>query len=55
MPRMGKKKRLEMNFFINTNGRIEHNKLCRACVNECRQSHKAAVIECKKYKSKRGN
>jgi len=55
MPRMGKKKRLEMGFFINSDGRIEYNKLCRACLNGCKQTHKALVITCRNYKSKRGN
>ena len=53
MPRMSKKKRLEMNFFINAKGRIEYNRLCRACVNDCKQSHKAELVSCPQYKSKR--
>ncbi len=53
MPRMSKKKRLEMNFFINAKGRIEHNRLCRACVRTCKQSHKAELVSCPQYKSKR--
>ncbi len=52
MPRMSKKRRLEMSFFINSKGRIEHNRLCRACVNACKQSHRAIIVCCK-FKSKR--
>jgi len=52
MPRMSQKRRLEMSFFINDKGRIEYNSLCRACVNDCKQSHKAVVF-CRKFKSKR--
>jgi len=49
---MGKKKRLEMSFFINSKGRIEYNRLCKACVKDCKQSHKAAVISCLRYTAK---
>jgi hypothetical protein len=45
---MGKKKKREWIFFINSKGRIEFNKLCKACMNECKQSHKAAVIICRR-------
>ena len=53
MPRMSQKKKLEMSFFINSKGRIEYNSLCRACVNDCKQSHKAIILSCPKFKSKR--
>jgi len=50
MSRMSKRKRLEMDFFINKRGRIEFNRLCRVCVNACKQSHKAIVIHCRRFK-----
>ena len=53
MPRMSDKKRLELSYYINPQGRVEHNKLCRACVSDCKQSHRALVITCAKYRSKR--
>jgi len=53
MPRMSQKRKLEMGFFINSKGRVEYNSLCRACVNECKQSHKAMILSCHKFKSKR--
>ena len=53
MPRMSKKKRLEMSFFINASGRIEYNRLCKACANGCKQSHKAVIISCPRYAAKR--
>ena len=53
MPRMSQKMKLEMSFFINNKGRIEYNSLCRACVNDCKQSHRAIILSCQKYKSKR--
>lgn len=55
MPRMSQKRRLEMSFFINDKSRIEFNRLCRACVNACKQSHRAVILFCHKYKSKRSD
>lgn len=49
MPRMSKKRRLEMSLFINSKGRIEFNKRCKACAHDCKQSHKAVIIACPKY------
>ena len=49
MPRTSKMKRLEMSMFINSKGRIECNRLCRACIHDCKQSHRAIVIDCPKY------
>jgi len=49
MPRMSKKKRIEMSMFINSKGRIEYNRLCKACVHNCKQSHKSVIIDCPKY------
>jgi len=49
MPRMNKKKRLEMSMFINSKGRVEYNRLCKACANDCKQSHSAIIIDCPKY------
>jgi len=49
MPRTSQKKRLEMSLFINSKGRIEYNWLCKACAHDCKQSHKAIIIDCPKY------
>ena len=49
MPRTSKKKRLEMCMFINSKGRIEYNRLCKACVHDCKQSYRAIIIDCLKY------
>jgi len=46
---MSKTKRLEMSTFINSKGRIEFNRLCKACALDCKQSHKAIIIDCPKY------
>ena len=49
MPRMSKKKRLEMSVFINSKGRIEYNRLCKVCALDCKQSHRTIIIDCPKY------
>jgi len=49
MPRMSNKRRLEMSMFINSKGRIKYNRLCKACTRDCKQSHKALIIDCPKY------
>ena len=48
-----KKWRLEWVFFLDDNGRRQYNKLCKACVHECKQSSRAKVIVCPRYFSKR--
>ena len=55
MPRLSKKEKQEWDFFINLKtGRRTYNSLCLKCKNKCKQSHKAIVVFCPKYKSKRG-
>ena len=46
---MSQKKRFEMSVFINSKGRIEYNRLCKACAHDCKQSHRAIIIDCPKY------
>lgn len=53
MPRMSKKRRLELSFFLNERNRVTYNELCRKCCHDCKQSFRAVVIECPKYLSKR--
>lgn len=53
MPRMSKKRKQELAFFLNDRGRVAYNVLCRRCRNDCKQSFRVTVIECRKYKSKR--
>ena len=53
MPRMAKKRKQELNFFLNDLGRVNHNVLCRRCVCSCKQSFRAVVVECSRYLSKR--
>ena len=53
MPRMSKKKKIEMSLFLSETGRIRHNDLCLKCRNDCKQSFRATVLECRRYRSKR--
>jgi len=53
MPRMSKKRRLELAYFLNERNRITHNPQCRKCQKDCKQSFRAVLIFCPKYLSKR--
>ena len=53
MPRMSKKRKLELSFFLNERGRVAHNLLCRNCRHACKQSVRAVILDCPKYLSKR--
>jgi len=53
MPRLGKKEKEEMAYFINDIGRRQYNDQCRQCAHECKQSYRAVIVHCPKYKSKR--
>ena len=53
MPRMSKKRKLELSFFLNERGRVVYNDLCRKCRHACKQSFRAVIIDCPKYLSKR--
>lgn len=53
MPRMSKKLKKELAFFLNDRGRRTYNDLCRKCQRGCKQSFRATVITCPRYISKR--
>ena len=53
MPRMSKKRKHELSFYLNDRGRVTYNELCRKCQHGCRQSFRAVVIDCPRYLSKR--
>ena len=53
MPYMSQKRKKELSLFLNDAGRVEYNVLCHRCVHECKQPHKAMVVECRRYLSKR--
>ena len=53
MPRMSKKLKKELAFFLNDRGRRSYNGLCRKCQHGCKQSFRAVMIDCSHYLSKR--
>lgn len=53
MPKMSKKKKMEMSLFLSETGRIKYNDLCLRCRNDCKQSFRATILECRRYRSKR--
>ena len=53
MPRMPKKRKLELSFFLNERGRVTYNDLCRKCQRSCKQSFRAVIVDCPHYLSKR--
>lgn len=38
MPRMSKKRKHELSFYLNDRGRVTYNELCRKCKHGCKQS-----------------
>ena len=53
MPRMSKKRKHELSFYLNDRGRVTYNELCWKCQHGCKQSFRAVVIDCPRYLSKR--
>lgn len=53
MPRMSKKLKKELAFFLNERGRRSYNELCRKCQHDCKQSFRAVIVACPRYLSKR--
>lgn len=53
MPRIPKKRKLELSFFLNERGRVTYNDLCRKCQRTCKQSFRAVIVDCPHYLSKR--
>ena len=51
MPRMSKKRKYELSFYLNDRGRVTYNELCRKCQHGCKQSFRAVVIDCPRYLS----
>ena len=53
MPRMPKKRKLELSFFLNERGRVTYNDLFRECPRTCKQSFPAVLVDSPHYLSKR--
>ena len=52
MPRMSKKRKHELSFYLNDRGRVTYNELCRKCKHGCKQSFRAVVVDCPRHKFK---
>lgn len=39
-------------FFRNEEGEIQYNNKCLHCINDCKQSYKATIMQCPKYKDR---
>ena len=44
MPRMSKKRKHELSFYLNDRGRVTYNELCRKCKHGCKQSFRAVEM-----------
>jgi hypothetical protein len=49
MPRLSQRARLEWSLFIGENRRRQYNGLCRRCNRDCKQSFRAAIIDCPRF------
>lgn len=50
-----KKYKSENDFYINKKtNKIEYNKKCQNCVNECKQSFQVTILNCNNYIAKDG-
>ncbi len=52
MPRMSKRRKEEMAVFLNDRNRIQYNRICMGCENDCKQSFRATVMQCPIYRKK---
>ena len=48
-----KKWRLEWSFFLGENGRRRYKKICKGCINPCKQRFRAVLIACPHYQPAR--
>jgi len=50
MPRLSKKEKNDMQFFINPDtGKRQYNLTCQHCVFPCKQSWRAVLVHCPKF------
>jgi hypothetical protein len=50
---MPKKLKAEWQSFLGADGRRHYNQLCRKCREGCKQSHRAEVVACPRFRQKR--
>ena len=53
MPRMSKRRKKELAFFLTDKGRVAYNRLCLKCTHDCKQSHRSVIIECQRFEKRR--
>lgn len=53
MPRMRKHRKQALAFFLTDKGRVAYNRLCLRCTHDCKQSHRAVIIECQRFEKRR--
>ncbi len=53
MPRISRRRKHELSFFLTESGRAAHNKLCLRCTHDCKQSYRAVILECKRFERRR--
>ena len=50
MARMTKSQKHELTLFLNERGHIQHNEICQQCSRECKQSFRAVLLSCSRFK-----
>lgn len=55
MPRMSKRKRHELSFFLDEKNRIKYNEFCLKCQKTCKQSFRVFVVQCPLFLRKKDN
>ena len=53
MPRMSKRRKQVLAFFLTDKGRVAYNRLCLKCNHDCKQSYHAVIMECRRYEKRR--
>lgn len=53
MPRLTKSQKHELSLFLNEQGRIQYNEICQQCSLECKQSFRAFLLSCGRYKERK--
>ena len=53
MARMTKSQKHELSLFLNEQGRIQYNEICQQCSLECKQSFRAVLFVCGRFKERK--
>lgn len=53
MARMTKSQKHELSLFLDEQGRIQYNEICQQCSRECKQSFRAFLFACGRYKERK--